>query len=60
VELARPGDVVGVGALPCEEAEILLAAHSRADAEIAHGPAAEHAPLARLDRASARPSARGA
>jgi hypothetical protein len=38
VERARPGDVVGVGALPCEEAEILLAAHSRADAEIAHEP----------------------
>jgi hypothetical protein len=35
VELPWPVDIVGVGALSCEEAEILLAADGRADAEIA-------------------------
>src|SRR4029077_8050717 len=38
MELAGPVDVVGVGALAREEAEILLAAHSSADTEIAHEP----------------------
>ena len=38
MKLAGPVDVVGVGALSREEAEILLAAHSSADAEIAHEP----------------------
>ena len=38
MKLAGPVNVVGVGALPREKAEILLAAHSSADAEIAHEP----------------------
>ena len=38
MELAGPVDVVGVGARAREEAEILLAAHRSADAEIAHEP----------------------
>src|SRR5580693_2556803 len=38
MELAGPVDVVGVGARAREEAEILLAGHGSADAEIAHEP----------------------